>query len=166
MAAAALEVDPVFRLLSASYGSPGSSFDVTAKLVTLIDSNGELTRQIKSFNSFFGRDPAPGIVKTLLVRYSKNGVELSISFIENTAIYLLPYDFAFGSSIRKNTTIQQDQGLRRFSVLFLFSFLHMCSSFFRVSVDGSHILVQQRDGNLVVYNVSSGKPCAEWATDE
>lgn len=135
-----------FQLLSANYGAQGKTIDVTANLSTVLDSNGDILNKIDNFNSFFGKDPVPGVVKTLSITYSKNGAGYTISIRENADIYMLPYDFKLGSSIPRNTTINQDMGLR--------------------SEDGSHILVQQRDGNLVIYNMSSGKQDIEWATGE
>jgi uncharacterized protein YvpB len=85
-----------FKLESAIYGSHSDiskRVDVTSKISTILDSHGSVTKQIgdhpSSYDSFFGIDPAHGIVKVLWITYSRNGgSNKTVTFSENSHISL------------------------------------------------------------------------------
>lgn len=81
---------PAFVFLSATYGAEGLiPLNVTSKVAPLFDSEGRVLRQIgNDFNKFFGRDPCPGVLKTLQIVYLKNGIQHTASVLENAEIHL------------------------------------------------------------------------------
>jgi hypothetical protein len=85
---------PAFKLVSATYGVPGANtIDVTSKFSTALDASGNLTNQFwtasgSAYNTFFGTDPDPYVVKIITVTYKRNGIQNVLTFKENVPIAL------------------------------------------------------------------------------
>jgi hypothetical protein len=81
--------DPVkLEVLKAEYGANGQSKDVTDMVRKQVRGFSLILLPSADYNSSFGGDPAPGIVKQLKIRYRLNGKEGEVSFPESAAILL------------------------------------------------------------------------------
>jgi len=77
----ASSADPILHITKATYGSAGSSVDVTAKVSSLITNN---TLNIRADTAVLGvPDPAPNVVKQLVLEFKLNGVTATKTIPEN-----------------------------------------------------------------------------------
>jgi len=87
MSAAGLDKVKV-EIVKAQYGAGATQKDVTAVLRKLASNTPVITLVSGSYNSSFGGDPSPGVVKQLKVEYRINGKDGKASFAENALIIL------------------------------------------------------------------------------
>lgn len=81
--------DPVkIELIKAEYGTGTKWKDVTAILGRYVRDFPLIALPSSSYNSAFGGDPVPGVVKQLKVQYRMNGKDGEVSFPENATIML------------------------------------------------------------------------------
>jgi HEAT repeat protein len=76
------------EIVSAQYGAEGKFKDVTDTLQRYTRDLPLIVLPSTSYNSAFGGDPAPGVVKQLKIQYRINGKPGEISLTENAAILL------------------------------------------------------------------------------
>ncbi len=76
------------EILKAEYGAGDKFADVTGLLKPLVHDFPVITLPSDDYNSAFGGDPAPGVVKQLKIRYRMNGKPGQVSFDENATIVL------------------------------------------------------------------------------
>lgn len=77
------------EIVKAEYGAGTTRRDVTATLRKQAGDRPLITLASATYNTSFGGDPAPGVVKQLKVEYRINGKDGSVSFAED-ALILLP----------------------------------------------------------------------------
>lgn len=77
------------EIVKAEYGSGSTQKDVTKTLQKQADDVPLITLESPSYNTSFGGDPTPGVVKQLTIEYRINGKVSEASFAEN-ALILLP----------------------------------------------------------------------------
>ena len=77
------------EIVKAEYGSGSTQKDVTKTLQKQADDVPLITLESASYNTSFGGDPTPGVVKRLTIEYRINGKVGKASFAEN-ALILLP----------------------------------------------------------------------------
>ncbi|MEO2013786.1 MAG: HEAT repeat domain-containing protein [Fuerstiella sp.] len=87
MAAAGLDKVKL-EIVKAQYGAGATQKDVTAVLRKRAKNTPLITLVSASYNTSFGGDPSPGVVKKLSVQYRINGKEGEASFPENAVIIL------------------------------------------------------------------------------
>ena len=87
MAAAGLDTVKV-EIVKAQYGAGKTQKDVTAVLRKQAKNTPVITLVSGSYNTDFGGDPSPGVVKQLSVEYRINGKDGKASFAENALIIL------------------------------------------------------------------------------
>lgn len=87
MAAAGLDKVKV-EIVKAQYGAGKTQKDVTAVLRKRARNTPVITLVSGSYNTDFGGDPSPGVVKQLSVEYRINGKDGKASFAENALIIL------------------------------------------------------------------------------
>ncbi|MCA9186914.1 MAG: HEAT repeat domain-containing protein [Pirellulaceae bacterium] len=84
-----LGMEPVeIAIQHATYGVDGQQKDVTGILRQAVGKLPIVTLSNASYNAAFGGDPAPGVVKLLVVEYTINGKAAKSSYKENEAIVL------------------------------------------------------------------------------
>lgn len=76
------------EIIQAQYGAGTKQQDVTALLRKHASDLPLIMLRTQSYNTSFGGDPAPGIVKKLTIRYRMNGKSGEASFPENALIIL------------------------------------------------------------------------------
>jgi len=76
------------EIIKAEYGAGASQKDVTAVLRKRASNLPLITLASTSYNTSFGGDPAPGVVKKLRIQYRINGKSGESSFAENALIVL------------------------------------------------------------------------------
>ena len=76
------------EILKAEYGAGDRLRDVTGLLKQVVRDFPVVTLPSDDYNSSFGGDPAPGVVKQLKIRYRMNGKPGQVSFDENATIVL------------------------------------------------------------------------------
>ncbi len=76
------------EILKAEYGADDKFTDVTGVLKQVVHDFPVITLPSDDYNSSFGGDPAPGVVKQLKIRYRMNGKPGQVSFAENATIVL------------------------------------------------------------------------------
>jgi hypothetical protein len=76
------------EILNATYGVAGTTKDVTEILRKNVGKMPIVNLSSSSYNASFGGDPAPGVVKQLVVEYKINGLPGRTSFAENAMIIL------------------------------------------------------------------------------
>jgi len=87
MAAAGLD-EVKLEIVKAQYGAGSTQKDVTAVLRKQARNTPVITLVSGSYNTSFGGDPSPGVVKQLSVEYRINGKDGKVSFPENALIIL------------------------------------------------------------------------------
>ncbi|MCA9109864.1 MAG: hypothetical protein KDA52_07965, partial [Planctomycetaceae bacterium] len=76
------------EIVQADYGAGTTQKNVTDILQEQVRDFPLITLKSNSYNTSFGGDPAPGVVKELKVRYRIDGKEGEASFAENAPIFL------------------------------------------------------------------------------
>ncbi|MDP6719426.1 MAG: PBS lyase, partial [Pirellulaceae bacterium] len=76
------------EIIKAEYGNGSTQKDVTAVVRKQAGSLPLIALASKSYNTSFGGDPAPGVVKRLRIQYRINGKTGEASFAENALIIL------------------------------------------------------------------------------
>jgi hypothetical protein len=76
------------EVVRATYGAGDQTKDVTAVVKKSVGKLPIVSLDSPSYNSSFGGDPAPGVVKRLVVHYKMNGRNGEASFNENSKIIL------------------------------------------------------------------------------
>jgi HEAT repeat protein len=87
MSAAGLD-NVKLEIVKAQYGAGATQKDVTAVLRKRANNTPVITLVSGSYNTSFGGDPSPGVVKQLSVEYRMNGKDGKASFPENALIIL------------------------------------------------------------------------------
>jgi HEAT repeat protein len=87
MKAAGMEVAEV-EIVKATYGAGDKTVDVTETVRKHAGSFGAVQLPSSSYNAVFGGDPAPGVVKQLVVQYKYGDASAEAKFAENAPIVL------------------------------------------------------------------------------
>lgn len=79
---------PRLQITKAEYGAGGAMKDVTEVLRSRFSGAPQIALPSPKYNESFGGDPAPGVVKQLIVHYRINGKDGEATFAENADIDL------------------------------------------------------------------------------